>query len=162
MLVKIFSLTVLLLFGVLPVSLAVVSAGVTPESAAVSEGRVLGGDDDSIDAGLWRNEYLALDDLDVASSDAGGRAKAEAGLRVPNLKHRSSSNFLTSTDGLAGGVTMNFEADETTQLNDWDQAAANPDVKGQNGTPNSGPSLTSYIVGLVSTIVIIGGLVSGK
>ncbi len=98
-------------------------------SEEVSEDKVLAGDDYSLDAGLWRNEFLELEDVDGVSVDAGGKAKAEPGLRIPNLRHRSASNFLTSTDGLAGGVTMNLEADETTQLNDWDKAAANPDVK---------------------------------
>lgn len=130
------------------------------ESLAVQ--KAVSAEDFSIDAGLWRNEFLALDDSVDQTDGTEKSSEVRSGLRVPHLRSRSAGNLLTATDVLAGETFADLQADEASQLNDWDKAAANPDVKGKKGSLTSGPSLTSYIVGLVSAIVIIGGLVSGK
>lgn len=118
--------------------------------------------DEAIDAGLWRNEYLEVAGSTEQESASTGASKTQPRHRLPHSGLLAGSSHLTTTDVLATDTLAILQADNTSHINDWDKAAANPDTKGRNSSAASGPSLTSYIVGLVSAVVIIGGLVSGK
>ncbi|MBL8816276.1 MAG: hypothetical protein JNL58_09615 [Planctomyces sp.] len=118
--------------------------------------------DHSLDAGLWRSEFMAPQEGDSESADS----KSEPGIKrlpqfdSPNTRH--SMALTIPMESLANGLSPEADDEDPATVSDWDNAVANPATGGKKSQQVPGPSITSYIVGLVSAIVIIGGLVSGK
>lgn len=135
------------------------TAGMTPEPNNVLSA---GEPDRSFDAGLWRSEFMTPQEDDSDSADSTSK---QSNTRLPQFDSLNTRHKLTLTipmESPVDGLSPQADNDDPATVSDWDNAVANPATGGKKSQQVPGPSITSYIVGLVSAIVIIGGLVSGK